>query len=325
MSKKQSDNRYTPASYKQANSSGSATKSLKSKKAMIISLIAIVAVAVIVVSLVLALWKEVIPSNIESTRPDGDTSSSLDISNSDFKYTYADAQNLQYPLTATSWTKRDSVVDSDTLMGVVDTKEDEWNGKVVYDLGQKGLNNTTNPGYPVADSENSKIFMISNAEETAASVLSSSFSVASSQYLKVSVWVKTDSITGHGAYVALRTSDSQASSDYYAVRMENISTAGAWEQYSFYIEGAKNTSQTLYFELGLGQTEFAENPSMGTAFFGGISCEKISKGAFLNNNAEEKTENEDGFYIGHTFDSSDAEESDQELSPAKTNSARLTF
>lgn len=69
MSKKQSDNRYTPASYKQANSSGSATKSLKSKKAMIISLIAIVAVAVIVVSLVLALWKEVIPSNIESTRP----------------------------------------------------------------------------------------------------------------------------------------------------------------------------------------------------------------------------------------------------------------
>ena len=171
MSKKQSDNRYTPASYKQANSSGSATKSLKSKKAMIISLIAIVAVAVIVVSLVLALWKEVIPSNIESTRPDGDTSSSLDISNSDFKYTYADAQNLQYPLTATSWTKRDSVVDSDTLMGVVDTKEDEWNGKVVYDLGQKGLNNTTNPGYPVADSENSRIFMISNAEETAASVL----------------------------------------------------------------------------------------------------------------------------------------------------------
>lgn len=313
MSKKQSDNRYTPASYKQANSSGSATKSLKSKKAMIISLIAIVAVAVIVVSLVLALWKEVIPSNIESTRPDGDTSSSLDISNSDFKYTYADAQNLQYPLTATSWTKRDSVVDSDTLMGVVDTKEDEWNGKVVYDLGQKGLNNTTNPGYPVADSENSRIFMISNAEETAASVLSSSFSVASSQYLKVSVWVKTDSITGHGAYVALRTSDSQASSDYYAVRMENISTAGAWEQYSFYIEGAKNTSQTLYFELGLGQTEFAENPSMGTAFFGEISCEKISKGAFLNNNAEEKTENEDGFYIGHTFDSSDAEESDQTL------------
>ena len=103
MSKKQSDNRYTPASYKQANSSGSATKSLKSKKAMIISLIAIVAVAVIVVSLVLALWKEVIPSNIESTRPDGDTSSSLDISNSDFKYTYADAQNLQYPLTAAQW------------------------------------------------------------------------------------------------------------------------------------------------------------------------------------------------------------------------------
>ena len=171
MSKKQSDNRYTPASYKQANSSGSAAKSLKSKKAMIISLIAVVAVAVIVVSLVLALWKEVIPSNIESTRPDGETSS-LDISNSDFKYTYADAQNLQYPLTATSWTKRDSVVDSDTLMGVVDTKEDEWNGKVVYDLGQKGLNNTTNPGYPVADSENSRIFMISNAEETAASVLS---------------------------------------------------------------------------------------------------------------------------------------------------------
>lgn len=138
MSKKQSDNRYTPASYKQANSSGSATKSLKSKKAMIISLIAIVAVAVIVVSLVLALWKEVIPSNIESTRPDGDTSSSLDISNSDFKYTYADAQNLQYPLTATSWTKRDSVVDSDTLMGVVDTKEDEWMQGCLR-LGSKGL------------------------------------------------------------------------------------------------------------------------------------------------------------------------------------------
>lgn len=312
MSKKQSDNRYTPASYKQANSSGSAAKSLKSKKAMIISLIALVAVAVIVVSLVLALWKEVIPSNIESTRPDTETSS-LDISNSDFKYTYAAGQNLQYPLTATNWKKPDSVVDSDTLMGVVDTKEEEWNGRVIYDLGHKGMSNTANPGYPVADAENSRIYMISNASETAASVLSSSFSIASSQYLRVSVWIKTDSITGHGAYVALRTSENQATSDYYAVRMENISTDGSWEQYSFYVEGSKNNSQTLYFEMGLGQTEFAENPSMGTAFFGEISCEKISKGAFLNNNADEKTSNEEGFYIGHTFDSSDAEESDQIL------------
>lgn len=99
----------------------------------------------------------------------------------------------------------------------------------------------------------------------------------------------------------------------YAVRMENISTEGSWELYSFYVEGSKNNSQTLYFEMGLGQTEFAENPSMGTAFFGEISCEKISKGAFLNNNADEKTSNEEGFYIGHTFDSSDAEESDQIL------------
>lgn len=312
MSKKQSNNRYTPASYKQVNASGTATKSLKNKKSMIIMLIALVAVAVIVVSLVLALWTEEIPSNIESTRPDGETSS-LDISNSDFKLTFADGQNLQFPLTATNWKKSDSIVDSDTLMGVVDTKEEIWNDKVVYDLGQKGLSNTTNPGYPVAEAENSRIYMISNVSETAASVLSSSFSVASSQYLKVSVWVKTDAITGHGAYVALRTSESQSSSDYYAVRMENISTQGNWEQYSFYIEGAKNTSQTLFFELGLGQTEFAENPSMGTAFFGEIVCEKISKGSFINNNVEEKTATENGYYIGHTFDSSDAEESDQIL------------
>lgn len=82
-------------------------------------------------------------------------------------------------------------------MGVVDTKEEEWNGRVIYDLGHKGMSNTANPGYPVADAENSRIYMISNASETAASVLSSSFSIASSQYLRVSVWIKTDSITGH--------------------------------------------------------------------------------------------------------------------------------
>lgn len=166
--------------------------------------------------------------------------------------------------------------------------------------------------------------MISNAEETAASVLSSSFSVASSQYLKVSVWVKTDSITGHGAYVALRTSDSQASSDYYAVRMENISTAGAWEQYSFYIEGAKNTSQTLYFELGLGQTEFAENPSMGTAFFGEISCEKFPK-ALSSTTTQRKRRKTRTASTSVTPSIPPMRKSQTRLSPAKTNSARLTF
>ena len=95
--------------------------------------------------------------------------------------------------------------------------------------------------------------------------------------------------------------------------MENISTAGHGSNIPSISKEQRTQAETLYFELGLGQTEFAENPSMGTAFFGEISCEKNFKGAFLNNNAEEKTENEDGFYIGHTFDSSDAEESDQTL------------
>ena len=138
MSKKQSDNRYTPASYKQANSSGSAAKSLKSKKAMIISLIAVVAVAVIVVSA----CARVVEGSYSLQHRVHETGRRNLVAGYFKQRFQVHLRGRAESAISSDGDKLDETTPSWTptpLWALWTQREDEWNGKVVYDLGTKGL------------------------------------------------------------------------------------------------------------------------------------------------------------------------------------------
>ena len=148
MKNQHKENRYTPAYYKQAQSANAdTTSSLKTKKLWTIVILALALVSVLVASLSIALYEEDIPSNITSTSTTQD-SSVLTIRNSNFKYTYADGQNLQYPLVANNWTSKNSSSPNAAVMGVVDTAD--WT-KVVADTKANNIFtelDNQNPYYP---------------------------------------------------------------------------------------------------------------------------------------------------------------------------------
>ena len=159
----------------------------------------------------------------------------MTIKNADFKYTYADGENLQYPLVANNWTVKSTSSPNSVSMGVLDTAD--WE-KVVADLNASNILTSleqANPLYPTYDSsegfdsEVSRIYMIKKdalVESNAATLVSSSFNISAGNYMKISVWVKMTNVVGNGAFVALKNSSSgTASSNYYCVYHFNESTA----------------------------------------------------------------------------------------------------
>jgi len=316
MKNQHKENRYTPAYYKQAQSANAdTTSSLKTKKLWTIVILALALVSVLVASLSIALYEEDIPSNITSTSTTQD-SSVLTIRNSNFKYTYADGQNLQYPLVANNWTSKNSSSPNAAVMGVVDTAD--WT-KVVADTKANNIFtelDNQNPYYPSYnesegfDTENSRVYMIkkdTSIESEAVTVVSNSFSVSAGQYLKVSVWVKTTNVIGNGAFIALKNSSSgTASSNYHCVYHVSSNTSivvqNAWSRYDFYVEGNKTSSKTMYLELGLGRklsTNNVTESASGLIYFGGIEANTISRGEY--NAHEQKTIEAGKNYLSYSF------------------------
>ncbi|MBR5250479.1 MAG: hypothetical protein IKV38_00460, partial [Clostridia bacterium] len=242
--------------------------------------------------------------------------STLTIRNSNFKYTYANGQNLQYPLVADNWTTKNSSSPNSVAMGVVDTAD--WS-KVVSDSKANNLFtefDSLNPYYPSYnesegfDTENSRVYMIKkdlSIESEAVTVVSNSFSVSAGQYLKVSVWVKTANVIGNGAFVALKNSSSgTASSNYYCVYHVSANSAvvvqNGWARYDFYVEGNKTSSKTMYLELGLGRklsTNNVTESASGLIYFGGIEANNISRGEY--NAHEQKTIESGKNYLSYSF------------------------
>ena len=315
MKKQQKENRYTPVYYKKGQTSNVSDSRMASKKLWTIVVLCLALISAIVASLCVALYEEVIPQNITSTAPTSD-SSSLKISNADFKYTYANGENLKYPLVATDWTVKSTSSPNSVSMGVVDTSD--WN-KVVADLSANNIlaeNEKSNPEYPNYDnatgfdSQNSRIYMIkkeSLVENEAATLISKSISVNSGDYMKISVWVKTYNVKGNGAFIALKNSSSgTASSNYYIIYHITESTAtvtnNGWARYDFYVEGNKTSSKTLYLELGLGRklsTNNVTESASGLIYFGGIEAESISRGTY--NAHEQKTLDVSKNYLSYSF------------------------
>ena len=166
MKNQHKENRYTPAYYKQAQgANATTTSSFKTKKLWTIAILALALISVLVASLSIALYEEDIPSNITSTSPTQDAST-LTIKNSNFKYTYANGENLQYPLVADNWTTKNSSSPNLATMGVVDTAD--WS-KVVSDSKANNIfteYDNQNPYYPSYnesegfDADISRVYMI---------------------------------------------------------------------------------------------------------------------------------------------------------------------
>ncbi len=322
MSNNKKDNRYTPA-YRKADAKDTAKQqSIKSKKLWTILAIALVTVIAVTASLSIALYKEVVPQNITSDATQ-QGSSSLTISNSNFKYTFADGQNLQYPLIPNDWTPKDDMDKSSIMTGVLDTSD--WDN-VLLDLSSKNLTlPQANPYYPTYDGEfdeeESRVYLISkkrNAEGSAANVTSTGFSINAGSYVKITVWVKTFGVEGTGLYFSIKQSATQAlgTSVYRTVNINAVATNNndnnGWTEYNIFVEGHKTTNETIYLEIGMGKDVrgSSSESAYGTALFTGINSESISRGEY--NTHVQTTQLENINYLSYSFDDDTAQKT---LSP----------
>lgn len=137
-----------------------------------------------------------------------------------------------------------------------------------------------------------KVYMLNNYPQnttyigkgTAQTVTSSSnITLEKGKYAKISVWVKTANITGHGdttnhgANIRLENKiNGQAQAEY---RISSIVSEGVWTQYSIYVKADANytCTFTLSFGLGygLGSNTACELYTQGTAFFDNITYEVL--------------------------------------------------
>lgn len=263
-------------------------------KALIISIVCIITVLVIAVSLTIALW----PQPADKTLADTDTptidSSTDTIKNGNFDYIKEEA--TMYPLSAQSWDKYtfkstttssqyyNKIMTNDkTVMGIVDTSD--WT-TVSSDLAKYGIT-LTNPEKPVSDSEDSNVYMINNLQEYTASIYSQSFSVPASSSAKITVWLKTVDVTGHGAFVMVKQSSTYAQekstsgTQYWYMHkgvqegQDGINTNGQWQQFEFYFFNQTSSSKTLYFNVGLGNI-YNNQGAKGTLFIDEIKYETVT-------------------------------------------------
>jgi hypothetical protein len=316
MSNKQTENRYTPAFKKSNPKEAAKQQSIRSKKLWTILAIALATVIAVTSSLCIALYKEKIPQNINSDAT-SQGSSNLTISNSNFKYTFADGQNLQYPLIPNDWTPKEDMDKSSIMMGVLDTSD--WEN-VLSDLSAKNLTLALpNPYYPTYDGEfdedESRVYLISKkrtAEDKAAYVTSNGFTINSGTYVKISVWVKTFGVEGTSLYFAIKDSAnlSVGSTVYRTINMKTTPSESTdnngWTEYSIYVEGHKTTNKTVYLEIGMGRDGRGNSESAyGTALFTGIDSQSISIGTYKTH--IQTTQDENKNYLSYSFDDDTAQ------------------
>ena len=96
------------------------------------------------------------------------------------------------------------------------------------------------------------------------------YTIEANNYYKVSVWVKTYIKNGSGAAVRLTSGDD----DENIVSLSNISTNGAWQEYSLYLRGNQYRKNTVTLELWLGESNTAG--TKGIVFFDSVAISKIS-------------------------------------------------
>jgi len=279
-------------------------------KEKIIFTVAIMLVAAIVLTgaLVYVNYEEPIYTEISNTKPTTEASTAT-VKNGGFDFTIlSEGDNVGAPYVAQNWrVTREGT--SSTIMGILPTSSETWE-KTAAQLNALGVTDiTANPGTPSSEDKNddedtNSVYMISNVSSTYASIRnSSSFSVTSNSYNKLTLWVKTLNVKDGDAYVWLRKSTGSNAEDEHSFK--SINTNGEWVQLTFYIEGRDSQSQSLYIDIGLGQSEDSDyDNATGTILIDDIVLTSSTKGDYLSkkDNTDAETERMVSFYEGSEYD-----------------------
>lgn len=302
MSKQTQNKTYIPAVSAKAKSAevkqtseSLALAKYRKKRFWTLGVISLATVLVLTLSIIFAVWTPPVPEEISNTAPKATTDAAT-VRNGNFDYVKGSGLSLQYPYIPANWTVNKSS-DIDSVVGIIDTNEENW-GRVKRNLNGLGINfssSTENklrntPDYDLTQAgsqyeddyvDTGRLMMVYNKTTAVANLHSTNFSITSSKYYAISVWVLTDMLedSDEGAYIWLTTSSSTYSEP--EARFEGIK-ASVWTQYTFYIEASKSTSTTLYLSFGLGHNSSSSyTSSKGIAFFDYAVSTMTSKGDYI--------------------------------------------
>lgn len=273
------------------------------KKAIWITAICLAAVIALTVSLGYILNNDTINPDSDGSNSSG--SSSLKIPNGDFLFTKSESTNVPYE--AQNWAKK--TYSSETtfgtieneqkvVMGVVNTTDSVWDD-IVATLNEKTGKTITNPhtheeGEGIIDKEAVKeddvdirnVYMIATKEATNASILSDSFTIASSASVRITVWLNTAQLTSGKASVMVQQLSTPNSANRYAydLEIEHTTTDGGngWQKNEFYVFNRSSASKSIRINVGLGDVYNNENAE-GVLFIDDIQYETVTANEYREN------------------------------------------
>lgn len=194
----------------------------------------------------------------------------------DFELT---SENPSYPVTPTNWTG--STSDSAAPTGTDRTQGgvinyNNFDADLVNTFGGLDITNFDFTGYEISGNDFLIIYNKPSTDEGYTGTgyyfkTSSSRSLSSANYYKVSVWVKTLNVTGGKANVKLTLGNNE---EYAFTGVE----AANWTQYTFFISTKDyKTSLAAYVQLGLGATD---NYATGYVGFDDVLFAKITEAEY---------------------------------------------
>lgn len=194
----------------------------------------------------------------------------------------------------TGWTKDSSSDDSDNLKyGVVNFKDDDG-----YDSEEWGV--TTKPEMPTdnrADTAYYKNLMINSQDEGHKFGFNSnkSISLEANSYYAISVYLYThkDASSDPNASIYLDGILTEDDDNYKSSMFENITTLGAWEKYTFYVDTSSD-SKTVTIGLWLGTKT---TNSKGAVFFNNVEIIRYSEASYYNTTSQIEDNDNDNHNI----------------------------
>lgn len=155
--------------------------------------------------------------------------------------------------------------------------------KGIVDFNAGNIPSTIAEGFKVRDDANdSRVLMINNKKATAYSYRSDSkiaFAPSSEKAYKLGIWVRTQDITGNGAYIKLKSTTEK---DEQVFMLNNIKSDGEWTQVFIYIAPDTMRNKNLYIELGLGTGGKNDKETLvsGQVFFDDMTLEQVDMSVY---------------------------------------------
>lgn len=270
-----------------ANLSPADRKKLIFKRVWTLSVITLCLVLVLTLSLIFATYEQPLYEEITNTAPSETGDDGL-IKNQEFSFSKLLYNGLlssavAYPYLPDNWSLTDSSSANSTVNGII-SLDDGDKGRVTQSLKGMGLDDSTvntlldKTGFAITQEEgeeqDANVMLFYNKTAANARVTSNSFSVPVSGYLKITVRIRSDITTGDGAFIALGTT-STYSAETATMQFAGIDTAGEWREYTFYVEGNKTSTRTVYLFVGLGTSSSAVQGWAEVDYAKAESCKKV--------------------------------------------------